>query len=796
MVSIYFGEDSNALKSFLYTVNKIVSFTNEIQRDFAKTAFYHVNGEQIVRGQENVTVLEIANTTEKTCANCPENSGKYSCTNNIITTKLTSGYRSNQDIHKPTEPLGATVGKCSHGTSDDNSRHTPATGGIYKGRVFSNGAPHHHLHTQALEAATRATHHFLMNKNTGLINILGPQLFKEVLHIKSKKEVVKTSLAFVIDVTGSMKNDIEQVKEGTIKLVEESKNSIYVPEKYILVTFSDPENLTTAQETKNWNEMITMLDNLTVYGGKDCPEYAMSGILTAINMSNPGSKIIVCTDADPKDTWRKNEVIEGQKRSTGYQLFEEIASETGGKVYRTKTSQLEVLVESVVKATLPSSLVNINWFIWAKSDPTNVTLDVDNSIRSLIIYISGPLSSSDVALRDSTDKLMPLPSNGTTFSINSNIMKITIKSPTPGHWTLERTTQSSTWNVNVTAQSEIDFTSNLLETAEDGMSYQVYTNPVIGFNYTLAVDVQNLPENASIEKAFLLHNTWSVIEVLHLTKISSEGITRFSSAISIDRKINGVRIQGYDCAGNPITRITRFEIRPVGVKLRIIPSTSDFEVNKEGTVTYELTNTGDVEASFKVNISVDNGYLTSQNSINKHLQAGENAVESFHINATQSGSTVKVQIFVLLGNSPDVLQTARRRYFVSDVQRLQCLVTYKSSDCTVESLTTKTCADYNWNGTAEITFFLKKPTQITTSYSDIKVEHETITIANKNLSVNISGPCCVQSAQLIAYDNDGYAAKCEFMFSNGTIQAVEIQTTTVQIFKLTQVLVKMNVQFE
>jgi hypothetical protein len=69
---------------------------------------------------------------------------------------------------------------------------------------------------------------------------LGPNLFKEVLHIKSKQEIVKKSLTFVIDVTGSMAGDIQGVKRATIDLVRESINSTYVPEKYILVTFSDP----------------------------------------------------------------------------------------------------------------------------------------------------------------------------------------------------------------------------------------------------------------------------------------------------------------------------------------------------------------------------------------------------------------------------------------------------------------------------------------------------------------------------------------------------------------------------
>lgn len=51
---------------------------------------------------------------------------------------------------------------------------------------------------------------------------------------------MKTSLTFVIDVTGSMSNVIEEAKRATKKIVIEAKDSQFVPEKYVLVTFSDP----------------------------------------------------------------------------------------------------------------------------------------------------------------------------------------------------------------------------------------------------------------------------------------------------------------------------------------------------------------------------------------------------------------------------------------------------------------------------------------------------------------------------------------------------------------------------
>ena len=87
--------------------------------------------------QENI----IAGATESTCRNClsdeESNESTDTCANNLITGKLTSGYRSGQDIKKPVD-----TGKYSHGGQTDDSRLTPATGGINKDSSSKSESPH------------------------------------------------------------------------------------------------------------------------------------------------------------------------------------------------------------------------------------------------------------------------------------------------------------------------------------------------------------------------------------------------------------------------------------------------------------------------------------------------------------------------------------------------------------------------------------------------------------------------------------------------------------------------------
>ncbi|XP_055997888.1 von Willebrand factor A domain-containing protein 7-like [Ostrea edulis] len=206
---------------------------------------------------------------------------------------------------------GFNTGKCSIGTSDDQSKDRCAIGGIYKGRSTKDEAPHYYLHEHAVSTAIRATQYFLLDEGNGIYNLLGRKLFMDVFHLQSKESVVDTSLTFVVDVTGSMGSDIDAVITSLATIVTDSRSLEFIPSKYVLVTFSDPENLTTGRETSDWVEMIGWMRNLTVSGGDDCPEYALSGLLKGIEMSNRNSKIYLCTDASAKDSEKVSDLIHG-----------------------------------------------------------------------------------------------------------------------------------------------------------------------------------------------------------------------------------------------------------------------------------------------------------------------------------------------------------------------------------------------------------------------------------------------------------------------------------------------------
>ena len=71
--------------------------------------------------------------------------------------------------------------------------------------------------------------------DTGLYNLIGEQKFRKLLNLD-----VGTSLAFVIDTTGSMSEEIEAVKEAAIDITNTNRETCFAASNYVVVPFNDP----------------------------------------------------------------------------------------------------------------------------------------------------------------------------------------------------------------------------------------------------------------------------------------------------------------------------------------------------------------------------------------------------------------------------------------------------------------------------------------------------------------------------------------------------------------------------
>lgn len=166
-------------------------------------------------------------------------------------------------------------------------------------------------------------------------------------HTNSSRKLRKKSLILVFDATGSMHDDLVQLRGAAKEIVKhfsaQEENPI---QNYILSVFRDPD-VEPVLKTKDPLKLLERLEEITIFGGEDCPELALTGIQQAIEVSLPNSHAFVFSDASAKDFGLLEDVKEkiqkkqitvnflltgncGEKTSMGYQVYEKLSQSSGG----------------------------------------------------------------------------------------------------------------------------------------------------------------------------------------------------------------------------------------------------------------------------------------------------------------------------------------------------------------------------------------------------------------------------------------------------------------------------------
>nr|XP_034325428.1 von Willebrand factor A domain-containing protein 7 isoform X2 [Crassostrea gigas] len=855
----FFGTDRDSQTNFYLNILKITDHQNIVQKELAGFAHYHVNGEQILTAHNYVRSLRkslidlaesgadidilrervgqclytlqqfysntnwvdlhgdtiikefgisatlpvsISNLSDEPCSDCPTDSTSGLCKNNTRTTKLTSGYKSKQDVSKPPSN-NQGIGKCSHGSQDDTSRLKSATGGIYKGRSSSAHAPHFYLHNEAFEAAKLATVYFLSDENDGLFSHLGIYLTKEVFQIKSKKEnkeVKDYSITFVIDVTGSMSDNIAGVIQGAATFVDQIRQSERIPEKYVLVTFSDPVDLEKSRVTNDADEMISWINGLTVSGGDDCPEYSLSGLITGATLSNFNSTIYIYTDAPAKDESRETEVIEilqrktitpkfrlrnecggRRKREIGRykrqsSVYDSIAQATGGDVERFSSSadladkvQEDLMSElsfiqsnssqAISQNNLPTSISIIKWKSTHADQLTNI--EVDNSVDSLRIEINGTSNSSEIHLRHPNGSLVDSGSRDVTLQYSDNLTIFLIESPSKGLWTLENIV-SNPLIINITANSSFDISSSLRDISSEGFFYPLNDNPVSGKEYVIVVLLENLPTNSSISSIVLVDEKGNAVTTTVANLLSVTPNLQYFAKTKIFKQIAGVQIHGQDSTSQQFIRTCKHTINPVDVTLKMKLFIGDLSLSNIEQLEYNITNHGGNNRSLTLDVSDDKGYIVDNRSIHFHISPGESENKLVFIRGTQPSTIVSVTASLKDEETHIVLQKLTQKLTVSSAMRPTCNLTSLGDTCQNQRGNGSNCFDIPWQGSAQVNFSGIRIASLDVSSSSVNLTHGSLWSFYGPLDVTLQGDCCTRSIVLTATDNDGFIAQCRF----------------------------------
>ncbi|KAL1023650.1 hypothetical protein UPYG_G00044050 [Umbra pygmaea] len=373
-----------ALGRVLHTLQDFYSHSNWVDLGYTKPY------PNLIR--PDLPLLNLAAVNTPTCKDC--SNGGF-CPNSILPNilnekKLTSGY---MGIYSPAKPKG----KCSHGGRDDLTSLEVPRGGISKDELRDDNID---LHNAAVSLATTASLQLLDD-------IRGAAGDKEYLRFMG---IARSSvLAFVIDTTGSMKDDIDEAKRVANEIIDSKKGTQDEPSEYILVPFNDPL-FGPLIRTTDPNVMKAEIAKLTAKGGGDIPEMCLSGLQLALTGAPASSNIYVFTDAVAKDIALKDTIIalmrstkssvsffmtgdgagaRRRKRAVGtFDTYKELALASGGQAIGVSKANLPQATDIIVD-TSTSALVTVLQRARNPGRAETFSFQLDESLTNITIYITG-----------------------------------------------------------------------------------------------------------------------------------------------------------------------------------------------------------------------------------------------------------------------------------------------------------------------------------------------------------------------------------------------------------------------
>ncbi len=341
-------------------------------------------------------------------------------------------------------------------------------GGINKDSLNCGYSPHFEDHPTAVALAIKATIQYIEDIKEKLTDSELRLLFG-----------VGPTLAFVIDTTGSMADIISSVSEQSIEIVTKREGTPDEPNTYVVAPFNDPTTgpVTT---TSDFATFKTSISSLTAFGGGDCPELSITGMLNAVDILNEGASLFMMTDAAPKDADLAGELISAatakniniypfkfdslcddslakRQDSVSNGVYAAIALATGGQYHSLPRSEVGIisgLIDAISKGD-SSSVLKITDTA-SSGAPISYNIPVDSLMTEVSVSLRGIGVTFAIAHPDGS--LLDLTGAGVTSTVLSDGHFVTIKTPADGAWIVTIKGPGS-FTLDVTGISSLHFSS-------------------------------------------------------------------------------------------------------------------------------------------------------------------------------------------------------------------------------------------------------------------------------------------------------------------------------------------------
>ncbi|KAK3991075.1 hypothetical protein QBC44DRAFT_341414 [Cladorrhinum sp. PSN332] len=539
--------------------------------------------------------------------NCDSNTNGF--------TKLTSGYYHGED----TPASGKIPGhKCNHGGYTDTPLGAtigfiagPPNPGINKDSLNCGWSPHWKLHNRAVAGAKDATKIFFDDIKAELDDERALRLLFGV----------GPTLAFAIDTTGSMSSVISATRSIAISIAESRIGTAEEPGLYIVSPFNDP-SVGPLTVTSSLDQFKSAINSLYAYGGGDCPELIMGGMIAAVSRMEKGSTLIAFTDAAPLDASRQGELLTAANekniaiwifkydsncddggRSAGKlkvradslsdKVYAEVAAATGGQYLSGPVSEVRRIndvLDSLITGDA-SPIIKVHEGIIAGAGETiTYSVPADSYMTKLTCSfsdLSGSGSTSTLKISYTTPSGSPLDTSaeGVTLTSLSSSQFVSIRNPAHGEYKATISSSGSNpgrFSLICSGTSDIDLTYFNFAKVSGRVGhtgwYPLKTPPP--FNQKIGALAEITGPFATATFTFRRPGDESLIQQAEMTAGSGEeGFPRtnsFFNVLQLPEESFYVYVEGKDDKGVPYKR---------AVDSITVPIFSDVKIPLEGNQT-------------------------------------------------------------------------------------------------------------------------------------------------------------------------------------------------------------------
>lgn len=346
--------------------------------------------------------------------------------------------------------------------------------------------------------------------------------------ISYQTDTEKGSLVFVFDTTGSMHDDLEQLRNASKIITEKFEALPKIPiDNYVLVTFNDPwvEN---SVVTTDKNILFQKLNEIWPEEGGDCPEECYAGIEKGLEVADDKSYLFVFTDASskkPEKIVKIKKLVQKKRIPIYFFVAGYCRADKQNLAYRNIADASNGLFFDVKRKEINSILSNFGDIINEKGciaktvkspngRKTNNTLDVDDSTKEFTLTFIGTLPLIKIL-----DPMNRIYRNFKNLANLDNVKMLQVNNPVPGEWRIEVSAKSA-YSGQIAIVSDLVFKYGF-SLVPPRTIYNTAYHPLLKHKNYLSVSVSNDSLISKLESVDLIYDDKSLKITLKLNKIKT-----------------------------------------------------------------------------------------------------------------------------------------------------------------------------------------------------------------------------------------------------------------------------------